>query len=309
MAETVSHEVVRKLRKLVQLPQEARQSRFGVSITRLTILKSLCQQHDAANRFVTFLAQRTRRKVEEKAKRPGYLSMEEWARHREMIDRAVAALEHYLGRPSEEGRSRLRTLFHELAGEQNEHRRVHGGPVRIIKDNGLLLVEYALRTVLADEAGAPLWAYQTARCYAEPYEASYGAGLTPASAPLVQDIADFWLQEFGLTLERIAMPARAINPKEERSSARPGKQKVRFTHRQGQFLAFIRLYRKLHRRGPAELDMVQFFRVTPPSVHGMVVKLEQLGLVAREPGIARSVRVTIPESDIPELEEAQGPSW
>jgi len=31
--------------------------------------------------------------------------------------------------------------------------------------------------------------------------------------------------------------------------------KARFTYRQGQFLAFIHLYRKLHRRGPAELDM------------------------------------------------------
>ena len=38
-----------------------------------------------------------------------------------------------------------------------------------------------------------------------------------------------------------------------------------FTQRQGQFLAFIHLYRRLHRRGPGELDMVKFFRVTPPS--------------------------------------------
>jgi Mn-dependent DtxR family transcriptional regulator len=52
-----------------------------------------------------------------------------------------------------------------------------------------------------------------------------------------------------------------------------------FTHRQGQFLAFIHLYRRLHRRGPAELDLVKFFRVTPPSVHGMVVNLEDLGLI------------------------------
>ena len=36
------------------------------------------------------------------------------------------------------------------------------GRVRIIKDMDLLLVEYALRTVLADEASMPLWAYQTA---------------------------------------------------------------------------------------------------------------------------------------------------
>jgi Mn-dependent DtxR family transcriptional regulator len=81
------------------------------------------------------------------------------------------------------------------------------------------------------------------------------------------------------------------------------------THRQGQFLAFIHLYRRLHRQGPAETDMVKFFRVTPPSAHGMVVKLAELGLVTREPGVARSIRVAIPEDEIPKLEETDGPPW
>lgn len=84
---------------------------------------------------------------------------------------------------------------------------------------------------------------------------------------------------------------------------------AKFTDRQGQFLAFIDLYRKLHRRGPAELDMVKFFQVTPPSVHGMVVKLEDLGLVTREPGVARSIQVAIPTKEVPELEDVKGPPW
>ena len=95
------------------------------------------------------------------------------------------------------------------------------------------------------------------------------------------------------------------------ASTKPGKkpagtqkeQMPAFTRRQGQFLAFIHLYCKLHRQGPAEMDMVRYFRVTPPSVHGMVVKLEQLGLVTREPGVPRSIRVAIPEEEIPSLED------
>ncbi len=83
----------------------------------------------------------------------------------------------------------------------------------------------------------------------------------------------------------------------------------KFTARQGQFLAFIHLYRKLHRRGPAELDLVKFFRVTPPSVHLMIVRLEQLGLVTRERGVPRSVRVAIPVKELPELEDVDGPAW
>ena len=39
------------------------------------------------------------------------------------------------------------------------------------------------------------------------------------------------------------------------------------------------------------------------------LKLEQLGLVTREPGVARSVRVAIPEEQIPELEDVEGPPW
>ena len=82
-----------------------------------------------------------------------------------------------------------------------------------------------------------------------------------------------------------------------------------FTHRQGQFLAFIHLYRRLHRQGPAESEMVKFFSVTPPTVHGMIVKLEELGLITREPGVARSARVAIPEEEIPPLAEVDGPPW
>ena len=181
--------------------------------------------------------------------------------------------------------------------------------MRVITDNDLLLVEYALHTVLADEASIPVWAYQTARHYAERYDSSHGTGLIPASAQLVQDIADFWMTEFGLSADSLTTPARTRKPKKVKSLAKPGKQKVQFTHRQGQFLAFIHLHRKLHRQGPAELDMVKYFRVTPPSVHDTVVRLEQLGLVTREQGVPRSVHVAIPESDIPALEEVQNPSW
>jgi len=52
----------------------------------------------------------------------------------------------------------------------------------------------------------------------------------------------------------------------------------------------IHIFRKLNRQGPAEADMAKFFGLTPPSVHGMVVKLEELGLVTREPGMPRSIR-------------------
>ena len=78
-----------------------------------------------------------------------------------------------------------------------------------------------------------------------------------------------------------------------------------FTDKQGQYLAFIRTYTLLNRRAPAEADMQRFFRVTPPSVHRMVVELESRGLITRTPGAARSIRVTLTDDEIPQLREPQ----
>ena len=36
-----------------------------------------------------------------------------------------------------------------------------------------------------------------------------------------------------------------------------------FTAKQAQYLAYIHLYTRLHRRSPAETDMQKYFRVSP----------------------------------------------
>jgi repressor LexA len=75
-----------------------------------------------------------------------------------------------------------------------------------------------------------------------------------------------------------------------------------YTRKQGQYLAFIHHYAKLHGRPPAEADMQRYFGVTPPTVHQMVVKLEQRGFIERTPGKARSIRVLVPVAELPRLE-------
>ena len=74
-----------------------------------------------------------------------------------------------------------------------------------------------------------------------------------------------------------------------------------FTDKQGQYLAFIYTYTKLHRRPPAEADMQACFGVTPPTVHQMVVQLEKRGLIRRRPGQARSIELLLPAEVIPPL--------
>lgn len=77
--------------------------------------------------------------------------------------------------------------------------------------------------------------------------------------------------------------------------------KPRFTDKQGQYLAFIHAYMLLHRRAPAEADMEEYFRVTPPSVHRMVVELELRGLIRRFPRQARSIELAVSPDEIPTL--------
>ena len=74
------------------------------------------------------------------------------------------------------------------------------------------------------------------------------------------------------------------------------------TRKQGQYLAFIYYYTKIHGQAPAEADMARFFRVSPPAVHQMVCTLARVGLISRVPGAARSIRLLVAKGDIPELE-------
>jgi len=74
-----------------------------------------------------------------------------------------------------------------------------------------------------------------------------------------------------------------------------------FTPRQGQYLAFVHAYRRLHGLAPAEADIQRYFRVSPPSVHQMVLTLEKAGLITRQPGVARSLALIIDPKALPEL--------
>jgi len=77
---------------------------------------------------------------------------------------------------------------------------------------------------------------------------------------------------------------------------------VAYTPRQGQYLAFIHAYTRRFGIAPSEAEIASHFMVSPPSAHQMVVALEQRGLVRRTSGQARSLRVILPASDIPDLD-------
>ncbi len=72
-----------------------------------------------------------------------------------------------------------------------------------------------------------------------------------------------------------------------------------FTPRLGRYLSFIEAYTAVHRYAPAEWEIAAALCVSPPSVHQMVLRFERLGLISRQPGVGRSLRLLVDPEEIP----------
>ena len=181
MPQPPSAQIIKKVKGLSEIAEALRQgNKFHV--TRLTIIKSLVAEPEAATAFALFLTQKTQKKMRQK-KCP--------ERYRELVDRAVKELKPYLDDRTEEREARLALLCREMEAEQNDHEKIGWNLVRMLKSKDLVVVEQSLRSVLKSYE-APIWAYQAAKDYAERYDARYGSGLIPSSAPMVEEIAEFW---------------------------------------------------------------------------------------------------------------------
>jgi len=77
---------------------------------------------------------------------------------------------------------------------------------------------------------------------------------------------------------------------------------IAHTAKQGQYLAYLYYYSKIHGRPPSEAEMQEYFRVTPAAVHQMILGLESRGFIHRTPGSARSIRLLLSRQEIPDLE-------
>jgi repressor LexA len=75
-----------------------------------------------------------------------------------------------------------------------------------------------------------------------------------------------------------------------------------FTAKQGQYLAFIYHYTKLHRQPPAETDLQRYFRVSPTVINAMIKTLYRKGLIERTPGQPRSIGLLVRPEHLPRLE-------
>ncbi|MBI4563463.1 MAG: MarR family transcriptional regulator [Planctomycetes bacterium] len=77
---------------------------------------------------------------------------------------------------------------------------------------------------------------------------------------------------------------------------------MRFTERQGEMLAFIHRFTAKHGVAPSFEEIASHFGTSSPSVNGMIKTLVRRGLLSRVPGVARSLRVLVPASLLPNSE-------
>ncbi len=185
--EQPSPAVVKKIQALAKIAADLRQGQH-FNITRLTIIKSLCSDPDAAAKFAAYIAKLAQRQF--KARRPDD-TKSTTEQYGQLIAAVIPAIARYLKSPTEETKSKLWELYERAKEAQNKVEHQQWADVRIIECWELLIVEKAMECML-HPMHASIIGYQVARKYAEKYDPHYGTGLIPKSAPMVEEIAEFW---------------------------------------------------------------------------------------------------------------------
>jgi DNA-binding MarR family transcriptional regulator len=303
MDKKISAQTVSKIRKLAELAIEVQTIKgFAISITRLTTLKSLCSDAKITAYFALHIAKSIYNKM---------LNASQPSQYKDLVVKVVCQLEGYIEKELEEDRLVLRQQLSELKAIQNKYRNASWGVVvRIIENRDLLIVESTLECVLAKGDFGYL-AYQLAKDYAEGYEPRHGTGLIPSSAPMLENIVNFFCQyyfnqpmkEWLELINHESEKRKAI--KEEKAKALAGnleESPKTYTAKQGQFLAFIYYYTKIHKQSPSQADIQKYFATTPSSVHQMLATLQKQGLITVIPGKARSITLLLTREDLPDLD-------
>lgn len=192
--------IAAKIKKWLTTAQELRNSRYALPITRLTSIKSLCQDQKAAGTFALHICLSTEQEMNE-IKRPEHFSESEWDAHKKLFADAIAQMENYLANPEIENKQSLKGLLKQIDQYQGDDvRRVHWTTVHFVRSGYLLKLSYGLQCFV--EPDFPYFAYKLANEYTERYNPFYGNGLIPESIPMLLDVAEFWCQYyFSQTLE------------------------------------------------------------------------------------------------------------
>ena len=184
--------VANKIKKWLKTAEETKTETryFGLPITRLTSIKSLCKTDESsAQEFALFIIERVYQKMNEMTC-PEWSSLEDWNIDKQLIDDSINQMKNYLQTPILEGKQGFRTRLREIENRQgNDIRRIHGNTIHFVRSGYLLRLEYGLRCFL--DYDYPYWAYKLASKYVEKKD-----GITTESVPMLLEVAEFWCQYY-----------------------------------------------------------------------------------------------------------------
>lgn len=190
--------IANKIKKWIKTAQdtETKARYFGLPITRLTSIKSLCKDDEiSAQKFALFIIEKILQKMDEMSC-PQHFSVEEWNRDKQLIADGINQMKNYLETPDSERKQIFWTLLRAIENRQGDDiRRVHWNTIHFVRSGYLLKLEYSLRCFVAHDF--PYWVYKLAREYVE-----QKVGITTESVPMLLEVAEFWCQYYfrkGLT--------------------------------------------------------------------------------------------------------------
>lgn len=176
-------------RKLAALAEQL-QAGACFPVTRLTVLKRLCAEWRDAAAFACYLAELAQDRFRQAP--PSHLEPDRVQAFGALMDAALARIHDYRSAPGRDAELALWAARRELASAQDETRDTRWATLRTIHSREALVVEMAADCILEPRNSAS-WGYQLGRQHAERYDPRCGSGLSPASAPYVREIAEFWL--------------------------------------------------------------------------------------------------------------------
>lgn len=184
----VANKIKKWLKTVKETETETRY--FGLPITRLTSIKSLCKDdHKSAQQFALFITQKVYHKMNNMS-RPEYYSEEEWNNDQQFLVEGIKQMEQYIETSDKEKEQELFKLLKEVDNSQGDDiRRVHWNTVHFVRSGYLLKLEYALRCFIYGDF--PYWAYKLGAEYVNQKD-----GITSESVPMLLEIAEFWCQYY-----------------------------------------------------------------------------------------------------------------
>ena len=158
-------------------------------ITKLSSIKSLCQNETIRQHYCWYLFDCVKRQLENKLTEADQQTPQEQFVFNLVHEIAQVMAEMQEGK---EVGDALRNYKSQLVNYQSDYKKIKWARVRLIKSNDLLIIEYLIECLLTRGDYAQKLAYLATRSYVEKYNPNVGTGLIKKSIPMLEDVVAFW---------------------------------------------------------------------------------------------------------------------